>query len=88
MVGERTYLRAPQPRDWEAWAALRAASRDFLVPWEPTWPHDALTRAAFRRRLRQVSGLWPGVEAEPQQRGLLLRPCAPSVLSWLERHTR
>ena len=53
VVGERTYLRAPQPRDWEAWAALRAASRDFLVPWEPTWPHDALTRAAFRRRLRR-----------------------------------
>lgn len=53
MLGERTYLRAPQPRDWEAWAALRAASRDFLVPWEPTWPHDALTRAAFRRRLRR-----------------------------------
>ena len=53
VVGERTYLRAPQTRDWEAWAALRAASRDFLVPWEPTWPHDALTRAAFRRRLRR-----------------------------------
>ncbi len=53
VVGERTYLRAPQLRDWEAWATLRAASRDFLVPWEPTWPHDALTRAAFRRRLRR-----------------------------------
>ena len=53
VVGERIYLRAPQLRDWEVWATLRAASRDFLVPWEPTWPHDALTRAAFRRRLRR-----------------------------------
>jgi len=53
VIGERIYLRAPQLRDWEAWATLRATSRDFLVPWEPTWPHDALTRAAFRRRLRR-----------------------------------
>ncbi len=53
VIGERIYLRAPQLRDWEAWATLRGESRDFLVPWEPTWPHDALTRAAFRRRLRR-----------------------------------
>jgi ribosomal-protein-alanine N-acetyltransferase len=26
-------------------------SREFLQPWEPTWPVDDLTRAAFRRRL-------------------------------------
>lgn len=31
---------------------MRAESRDFLVPWEPTWAYDALTRSAFRRRLR------------------------------------
>jgi ribosomal-protein-alanine N-acetyltransferase len=24
-----------------------------LTPWEPTWPEDDLTRAAFRRRLRR-----------------------------------
>ena len=33
--------------------ALRAASRDFLVPWEPTWPADDLTRASFRRRIKR-----------------------------------
>ncbi len=32
---------------------MRAESRDFLTPWEPTWPEDDLTRAAFRRRLRR-----------------------------------
>ncbi|RMD64342.1 MAG: N-acetyltransferase, partial [Alphaproteobacteria bacterium] len=48
----RVYLRPPVHRDWRAWAALRGESRDFLVPWEPTWAHDALTRGAFRRRLR------------------------------------
>lgn len=50
---DRLYLRPPQPGDWRAWARLRQESRDFLAPWEPIWPHDALTRAAFRRRLAQ-----------------------------------
>jgi ribosomal-protein-alanine N-acetyltransferase len=34
---------------------LREKSRDFLVPWEPTWPDDDLTRSAFRRRLRRYA---------------------------------
>ncbi|MCI0599973.1 MAG: GNAT family N-acetyltransferase [Beijerinckiaceae bacterium] len=51
--GEGVYLRPPDMRDYEAWSDLRAASRTFLVPWEPTWPGDDLTRAAFRRRLRR-----------------------------------
>jgi ribosomal-protein-alanine N-acetyltransferase len=46
-------LRLPQMTDFEDWAALREASRDFLVPWEPTWPIDDLTRGSFRRRLRR-----------------------------------
>ncbi len=48
----RVYLRFPVQRDWRNWAALRAESRDFLVPWEPTWAYDALTRGAFGRRLK------------------------------------
>ncbi len=48
----RVYLRFPVQRDWRDWAALRAESRDFLAPWEPTWAYDALTRGAFRRRLK------------------------------------
>jgi ribosomal-protein-alanine N-acetyltransferase len=51
--GATVYLRPPQPSDYPAWSALREASRDFLVPWEPTWPFDDLTRAAFRRRLKR-----------------------------------
>ena len=47
------YLRPPQMRDWRAWAELRALSREYLSPWEPTWPSDALTRSAFRRRIRR-----------------------------------
>jgi ribosomal-protein-alanine N-acetyltransferase len=35
------------------WSTLREKSREFLTPWEPTWPSDDLTRGAFRRRLRR-----------------------------------
>ena len=41
--------------DFSDWAALREASRDFLTPWEPTWPADDLTRGAFRRRLKRYA---------------------------------
>jgi [ribosomal protein S5]-alanine N-acetyltransferase len=51
--GEGVYLRPPEISDYEAWSDLRAQSRAFLVPWEPTWPGDDLTRGAFRRRLRR-----------------------------------
>jgi ribosomal-protein-alanine N-acetyltransferase len=51
--GEGLYLRPAQSVDFPAWAALRERSREFLSPWEPSWPADDLTRAAFRRRLRR-----------------------------------
>ncbi|HET8586528.1 MAG TPA: GNAT family protein [Candidatus Limnocylindria bacterium] len=53
IMGRRVYLRPPRFADFEEWARLRAESRDFLQPWEPTWPADDLTRAAFRRRIRR-----------------------------------
>jgi [ribosomal protein S5]-alanine N-acetyltransferase len=53
--GEGVMLRTPQMTDFEEWAALREMSRGFLVPWEPTWPVDDLTRAAFRRRIRRYT---------------------------------
>lgn len=51
--GDGVFLRTPQMSDFAAWARLRAESRAFLVPWEPAWPQDDLTRSAFRRRLRR-----------------------------------
>jgi len=53
--GHGVTLRAPQMADHAEWAALREASRDFLTPWEPTWPADDLSRAAFRRRLKRYA---------------------------------
>ena len=56
--GQGVTLRLPQMAEFEEWAALRMASRDFLTPWEPSWPADDLTRAAFRRRLKRYAEDW------------------------------
>ncbi|MEZ5774531.1 MAG: GNAT family protein [Hyphomicrobiaceae bacterium] len=48
-------LRMPQAADYQAWAELRAQSREFLTPWEPTWARDELSRGAYRRRLRHYA---------------------------------
>ena len=58
LAGPRVMLRAPERNDWQQWAELRAASKNFLVPWEPTWSDDALSRAAFRRRLARYALEW------------------------------
>ncbi len=55
IAGAGVNLRVPQPGDHAEWAALREASRGFLTPWEPVWPVDDLTRAAFRRRLKRYA---------------------------------
>src|SRR5579875_3548717 len=49
--GAHVGLRPPRMGDYPEWAELRRESQAFLQPWEPTWPSDDLTRAAFRRRL-------------------------------------
>jgi [ribosomal protein S5]-alanine N-acetyltransferase len=49
--GDGVRLRPPRASDYAEWRELRAASRAFLQPWEPTWPADDLSRAAYRRRL-------------------------------------
>jgi ribosomal-protein-alanine N-acetyltransferase len=55
IAGDGVTLRTPQMTDYSEWAALREASHAFLLPWEPTWPQDDLTRSAFRRRLRRYA---------------------------------
>ena len=64
LVGERVYLRAPERMDWEAWASLRGRSRNFLEPWEPSWPADALSRLSFRSRIARYAEDWRGDQAD------------------------
>ena len=58
LVGDKVWLRPPERGDWVEWAELRGESRDFLAPWEPSWPADALGRAAFRRRIARYAMDW------------------------------
>lgn len=58
LTGPRVYLRAPERGDWEEWASLRARSRQFLEPWEPSWPADALSRMSFRSRVTRYAEDW------------------------------
>jgi len=51
--GVRIYLREPVNGDYKAWASLRAESREFLTPWEPSWNADDLERSSFRLRIRR-----------------------------------
>ncbi|MGB6538211.1 MAG: GNAT family protein [Xanthobacteraceae bacterium] len=55
IAGDGVTLRTPQMTDYAEWTVLREESREFLKPWEPTWPADDLTRGAFRRRIRRYS---------------------------------
>lgn len=48
---ERMTLRLPVHADFRAWSGLRAASAEHLMPWEPVWAHDHLTRKAFTNRV-------------------------------------
>lgn len=54
----RIYLRPPRDGDWQAWSDLRRESEDFLRPWEPAWPRDALGRSSFRQRQRHYAEEW------------------------------
>jgi len=49
---ERLLLRLPEHADYRGWADLREKSTAFLIPWEPAWSADHLTRRAFTARVQ------------------------------------
>jgi [ribosomal protein S5]-alanine N-acetyltransferase len=63
--GHGILLRPPRAGDYGLWSDLRDRSRDYLQPWEPAWPDDDLSRAAYRRRLgvyareMELGHAWP-----------------------------
>ena len=58
LEGGAVFLRPPQGAEFASWSELRSLSRDYLTPWEPAWPEDALTEAAYLRRVRRLSTEW------------------------------
>ena len=86
--------RSPLALDAYAWLTYRVARlrRETVVPWRSLevqfgaeYKHPRQLSWKFRRALEAIKELWIGIDAEPREKGLLLRPCAPSVLSWPER---
>ncbi len=57
---ERLTLRPPAHSDFRAWTGLRRQSEAFLVPWEPGWAADHLSRKSFTNRVywaqKSISG--------------------------------
>lgn len=51
LATERMTLRLPQHSDFRAWTALRRESAAFLIPWEPVWAEDHLSRRSFTNRV-------------------------------------
>ena len=53
LEGADHFLRLPRNSDFTQWQKLRAESRRFLEPWEPTWRRDELSESAFRTRVQR-----------------------------------
>jgi ribosomal-protein-alanine N-acetyltransferase len=51
LASERLVLRLPQHNDFRAWVHQRRNSAHHLIPWEPTWAEDHLSRRAFTARV-------------------------------------
>jgi ribosomal-protein-alanine N-acetyltransferase len=58
LLGPGVVLRAGEPEDWKNWRAMREMSRDFLTPWEPLWPANALSAHFFNGLLRRQWREW------------------------------
>lgn len=61
----RMTLRLPVHSDFRGWATLREQSADFLIPWEPTWAPEHLTRRAFANRVYWAQRATSGGTALP-----------------------
>jgi ribosomal-protein-alanine N-acetyltransferase len=58
LQGERIFLRGADVTDWRAWCVAREGSRDFLTPWEPLWPPNALTYNYYCNLVRRQAMEW------------------------------
>ena len=52
---EALKLEHPRMKHLKQWQEVRSANRYFLKPWEPKWPHDALSKKDFVTRVKQVN---------------------------------
>ena len=57
LTGQRVFLRPPKRRDALNWQKLRMSSKNFLVPWEPSWDASSCTRRAYLRYFKNSNYL-------------------------------
>lgn len=62
---ERLTLRQPMLTDFRDWSDLRELSTGFLIPWEPQWASDHLTRKGFANRVYWAQRSIEGGSAVP-----------------------
>lgn len=53
LKGKRVLLIPPRLEDYAQWKTVRAANREFLMPYEPRWAPDSLSKNFFLRRLKR-----------------------------------
>ena len=58
LEGPRVLLRPPISGDFESWARVRGQSRDHLIPFEPEWRQDSLSKAFFQHRISHQAREW------------------------------
>lgn len=58
LEGFRVVLRPPCLDDYQQWALVRSQNKNFLQPYEPTWPTEALDQDFFERRLKRQIRDW------------------------------
>lgn len=56
--GERVLLKSADINDWRAWSQLRSISREYLTPWEPLWPTNAMSQNFFSNLQRRQWREW------------------------------
>ena len=57
LLGKRVFLRPAKRRDAIKWQKLRMSSKNFLVPWEPSWDASSCSRRAFLRYFKNSNHL-------------------------------
>lgn len=62
-AGGRIILRHPNWADYDAWSDLRASNESYLIPWEPEWGPNHLSRASYKARLSRLKKWVSGDQA-------------------------
>ncbi len=58
LMNDRIIMRPPLLEDWQEWARVRGANRDYLTPFEGAWPEECLGEEFYKLRLKLQVQEW------------------------------